>query len=120
MFDNEHEFKYKDASCEVHVDGDIGIVMRVYSKARSRGHGKGLLRLVTEWADENNLELRLHARAYGHPVQTILDNNQLVRFYKSFGFVEDPEHEVVGAGTMMVRYSATPRTKNTPYSEREN
>lgn len=115
MFDGYHEFHYGEASCEVHLDEGVGVVLRVYSKVRSRGHAKGLLREVIEWADENNVELRLHARAYGGPVQTMLDNNQLVQFYKSFGFQPDPDNEVE-LGTMMVR----PRTKNTSYDEREN
>lgn len=115
MFDNLHEFRYKDATCEVDLEDGVGYVTRVYSKVRSGGQGSGLLRLVTAWADENDLELRLHARGYGGPVQTMLDNNQLAQFYKKFGFEEDPEREV-DLGTMMVR----PRRKNTSYDEREN
>lgn len=110
MFDNYHEFRVGEATCEVQVEDGVGIVLRVYSKVRSRGQGKALLRRVTEWADKNNLELRLHARAYGGPVQTMLDNNQLVQFYKSVGFVEDLEKEV-DLGTMMYRPAAMPSHK---------
>lgn len=62
------------------------MVHRVYSQDRGKGHATGLLRRVIEWADENDLELFLRAQAYGHPVQTILDNNQLLKFYGKFGF----------------------------------
>ena len=115
MFDNLHEFRYKEATCEVDVDQGVGYVTRVYSKVRASGHATGLLRLVVAWADENDLVLRLHARGYGGPVQTMLDNNQLAQFYKKFGFEVDPDHEVE-LGTMMVRS----RRKNTHYDEREN
>ena len=86
MYDNYHEFEYESASCEVTIVSGQGLVHRVYSKDRGKGHANGLLRRVTEWADENDLELFLRAQAYGHPVQTILDNNQLIQFYGKFGF----------------------------------
>jgi GNAT superfamily N-acetyltransferase len=89
MFDNTHEFRFESATCEVQVKDGRGLVMRVYSKHRGRGHARGLLRLVTEWADENGIELYLRAQGYGGPTQTMLDNNQLIKFYESFGFERD-------------------------------
>lgn len=87
MFDNVHEFTYGGASAEVVVQPDgTGKVRRVYSKDRSRGHAKGLLRAIIAWADENDITLVLTAQAYGHPIQTILSTPQLVKFYASLGF----------------------------------
>ena len=86
MYDNYHEFHYESASCEVTIVSGQGLVHRVYAEKRGLGHATGLLRRVAEWADENDLELFLRAQAYGHPVQTILDNNQLIKFYSKFGF----------------------------------
>jgi len=86
MEDGTHEFKYESASCDVVIRKGVAKVLYVYSKHRGRGHAKGLLRRVTEWADENGLELTLTAQGYGGPVQTMLDQNQLIKFYESFGF----------------------------------
>ena len=115
MFDNHYEFRHESAACEVTVDDRRGFVTRVYSKIRSRGHAKGLLRLLIEWADENDVELYLRAQGYGGPVQTMLDNNQLIKFYERFGFVRDDDGTCEGYVPM-----TRPRRKNTPYDERED
>lgn len=116
MYDNYHEFHFESASCEVTIVMGRGLVHRVYSQVRSRGHAKGLLRRVTEWADENDLELFLRAQGYGGPTQTMLDANQLIKFYESFGFVREDPSDISMSNVAMLR----PRTKNTPYDEREN
>lgn len=85
---------------------------RIYARVRGQGHATALLREITEWADKNDLELHLTVRSYGHPVHTILSNEQLVRFYSKFGFVDQGDGCAVD--TKMIR------TKNTPYDERDD
>lgn len=102
-YDNYVEFHHQSASCEVFLDNGVGLVHRVYSKDRGRGQGSALLRRVTEWADENGLELFLRAQAYGHPVQTILDNNQLIKFYEKFGFEREDSDDICMSNIPMRR-----------------
>lgn len=116
MFENYHEFRYESASCEVMIVSGRGIVHRVYSQTRGRGHATRLLQQVTEWADENDLELYLRAQGYGGPVQTMLDNNQLIKFYERHGFVRDDADDICVTHVPMLR----PRTKNMAYDERED
>lgn len=106
------EFRYESARCTVVISGDRGLVSHVYSKIRGQGHATGLLTRVIEFADKNGLELHLVARGYGGPVQTMLNPDQLVRFYKKFGFIDQGDGCAVN--TPMIR------TKNTPYNERED
>ena len=107
------DFRFGNATCKLteHGDGNADLT-HVYSKDRGRGQATQLLRLVMEYVDEKNLRVYLRVRGYGGPVNTMLSNQQLVLFYEKFGFriQNDVEHPV------MVR----PRTKNTPYDEREN
>lgn len=104
MYDNYHEFHYESASCEVTITNDgRGLLHRVYSKDRGKGQAKALLRHVTAWADENDLELYLCAQAYGHPVQTILDNNQLIKFYEKFGFERTDTDDIQLSNIPMTR-----------------
>ena len=108
------DFHYKSATCRLAIHGDGNAdVTHVYSIQRGKGHASGLLRLVTEYADSNDLQLYLLSRGYGGPVQTMLPPDDLIQFYEKFGFVI---LDKLGAATRMRR----PRTKNTPYSEREN
>ena len=118
MFENYHEFRYESASCEVMIVSGRGMVHRVYSQTRGRGHANRLLQQVTEWADENDLELYLRAQGYGGPVQTMLDNNQLIKFYEKHGFVREDagQHFQHVSNVPMLR----PRTKNMAYDERED
>lgn len=109
------DFNHESASCTVAVDGNAGTVLRVYSKTRGEGHATGLLTKVIEYADKNGLRLNLRARQYGGPIQTMLSNEDLVKFYEKFGFEVAP-YDDKRSGTIMTR----PRTKNTPYDEREN
>jgi GNAT superfamily N-acetyltransferase len=113
QMDTEHfEFRYNSATGAVAVRGKKGTVLRIYAKTRGQGDATALLRKITRWADENDLELHLSVRSYGHPVQTILSNEQLVTFYAKFGFVN--QHPGQYLNTKMIRI------KNTPYDERED
>lgn len=109
------EFRYESATCKLTIsEGNNADLSHVYAKVRGQGHATVLLTQVMEFADKNDLQLYLRVRGYGGPVQTMLSNEQLVRFYSKFGFVDKGDGCAVN--TLMVR----PRTKNTPYSEREN
>lgn len=105
-------FEYESARCTVLIKDGRGFVSHVYAKTRRQGHGTGLLKLVCDFADKNGLELYLFARGYGGPVQTMMNSRQLVEFYESFGFVNRGDGCDVNAKMV--------RTKNTPYSERED
>lgn len=63
-------------------------VTRVYANKRQQGHGTGLMETLTKFADTNGLFLTLVVRPYRAVADKIMDKNQLVRFYKKFGFVE--------------------------------
>lgn len=45
---------------------------------------------ICKYADERGITLILIAQAYGHFDHKALDNDQLVEFYKKFGFEIDP------------------------------
>lgn len=107
------EFRYESATCKLteHGDGTADLT-HVYAKNRGQGHASGLLRLVMEYVDSRELTVYLRVRAYGGPVQTMLSNEQLIKFYSKFGFEDKSDGCAVMA--LMIR------TKNTPYSEREN
>lgn len=109
---NKVAFNHKSASCLLTVE-DYGRakLSHVYSEQRGQHHASELMEKVIQFADNNNLELFLKVQAYGHPVQTILTNQQLVDFYRKFGF----EHNTLG----LVGQMARPRKKNTSYNERE-
>lgn len=107
-------FEYGMARCTVLIKDGKGFVSHLYSRLRGQGHATGVLTAVCEFADKNGLELYLFARGYGGPVQTMLNSEQLVAFYEKFGFVNESGGRLVNA--KMVR----PRTKNTPYNERED
>lgn len=105
MYDNYHEFHYEGASCEVTIVDGRGLVHRLYSKTRGQGHAKGLLTAVTEWADENGLELFLRAQPYGGPVQTMLDMNQLIKLYERFGFERTEQDDICMTNIPMIRFA---------------
>lgn len=83
------QFRHETASCVLVVVDGIGRVSSVHAKVRHAGHATGLLKSVIDFADKNDLELYLEAKPYGHPIHTILQLNELVEFYKQFGFEPD-------------------------------
>jgi len=88
------KFKYLSASCILVVNESSALVANVYSQTRHEGHATGLMKLVTEFADKNDLTLNLRAQAYGHPVMTILDNEALTKFYEKWGFVKEHDRQM--------------------------
>lgn len=81
-------------------DQKLAKVCNLYAQIRGAGHASKLLMEVTEYADKHGIHLWLEAQRYGKP-QGGLTNEQLVRFYGSFGFdvVDDGNKPV-----MMGRY----------------
>ncbi len=84
-------FGHESATCllVINEDDNTAVLSHVYSIIRHAGHATGLMERVVAYADKYNLEVSLHAQAYGHPVQTILSNDALVKFYEQFGFVAE-------------------------------
>ncbi len=108
------EFRFESATCRLtpHGDGTADLT-HLYSGQRGNGHATGVVTLALRYADEHELETYLLARGYGGPTQTMLSNEQLVEFYNKFGFVAID-------GPFSTPRMKRPRTKNTPYDEREN
>jgi GNAT superfamily N-acetyltransferase len=112
MTTHTHEFRYESATCAVSVNGTKAKLLRVHAKTRGQGHATALLKRVMAWVDSNGYSISLVVKSYGHPTQTIMSNDQLIEFYKKFGFELIPGFQ--DGRTAMIR------TKNRPYSEREN
>lgn len=81
-------FKHESATCKLTVHSAGADLTHVYSTDRGKGHATELLKTVMAYADEHGLKVWLSVKAYGHPVQSILSNEQLIEFYKKFGFDE--------------------------------
>lgn len=94
-------FRLKSAQVTVtHGDDNTAKLSSLYAQERGRGHASDLLRIVTDWADDNRISLWLEVQRYGDP-HGGLDNSQLIRLYEKFGFdvLEDGQRLV-----MMGRY----------------
>lgn len=82
------EFTHKSASATVSVREDmVCYVYNVMSDKRRKGHGTGLLKKITRWADKHGYILKLTADAFGE--DSFKKNKELAAFYRSFGFVDD-------------------------------
>lgn len=81
------ELTYESASARIKNKGTKHLVTNVVAQERGLGHGTGLMRRVTEYADARGLDLELIAHpSHSMPIQTVLNHEQLVEFYKKFGF----------------------------------
>lgn len=80
---------YKSARMELVVweDESTGSVSSLWSDYRGRGHATGLFERVIHLADALKLNLILEVAPYGDE-SSALDKDQLIRFYKKFGFEE--------------------------------
>ena len=107
------EYRYESATCKLtdHGDGTADLT-HVYAQNRGQGHASGVVRLALEEADRRGLSVYLLVRGYGGPVRTMLSNDQLIEFYRKFGF----ERVDTSNSPRMKR----PRRKNTSYDERED
>jgi ribosomal protein S18 acetylase RimI-like enzyme len=79
------EFKNESARCILHIwDDKSATVSSVHSVIRNQGHATGLMKKVTDYADEHGLALLLDVNQFGHPIGP--DNAYLIGFYQRFGF----------------------------------
>lgn len=90
MKNNGILIKYESASARVkQVDGEY-VLINVYSRDRGKGHGSGLMERVIEYADRNQIRLKLIARPYKTVARgDILSSEALVDFYRRYGFISD-------------------------------
>jgi len=78
--------KYESASANLLMQPDgSAFLLNVMSKERGQGHGTKLMERICTFADQNRLRLTLSVQRFGDP-HGGLDNQQLLDFYKKFGF----------------------------------
>lgn len=77
---------YRSASAILSVSASLGLAFigSLISQERRRGHATGLLQLICDRADREELELRLTVGSEGGPEDA--SNADLIRFYGKFGF----------------------------------
>ena len=89
-FENGVPFRYESASAKIRLIEGEYVLRNIYASKRSQGHGTGLMREVEAFASKHNLRLVLEVRAYSSVTRKdILDEAQLIEFYKKFGFIID-------------------------------
>ena len=95
-------FRHASARCDLALfrDGTYSLV-NLHSRDRGRGHAKALLRKVCDYADENDITMRLTVQAYSPPDRG-LTNAQLEVLYSRYGFVRVSK---LNGRVQMVRYS---------------
>lgn len=88
---DRQNFRYGSASAVVVIDSDgTGFVKNVYSQAKNKGEGTGVMNLIINWAEAKDVVLFLHAQPYGP--RPGLNQEALEVFYKKFGFERDPKY----------------------------
>lgn len=87
--DGRSVITYETSSIEIFMNPEdrSGRLSELYSVNRGQGYATGLMGMICEWADKNDVYLWLVARPYGNP-RGALDFKQLVEFYERFGFVK--------------------------------
>lgn len=92
---------YETTSVEIFMDptDNSGRLSSLFSVSRGKGYATGLLTMICEWADENDVYLWLVAKPYGRP-RDILDQKQLMEFYGRFGFIPKPQFDVAARNVM--------------------
>lgn len=94
-------FRYGGASARViALDKFTYAVSNVWSKTRHQGHASVVMSDICEFADANDITLRLVVQRYGYTDASAMDNPTLMKFYAKFGFVEDSD----GWPVTMVRH----------------
>lgn len=86
-------FKHESASVMVTPAEDHYWISHLYSIVPRKGHATVVLQKVVDWADENELVLKLTAKQYGNVHG--LTTKQLHTFYQKFGFT--------GEASLMIR-----------------
>jgi GNAT superfamily N-acetyltransferase len=78
------------------VDGKV-MLSNLYSRVPGKGYGTDVMKKAVEYADKNGLTIVLVVGRYAYPDGRGLDNDQLVEFYKKFGFTvaEDGQRPIM-------------------------
>lgn len=81
-------FQYQTASVRLIIWGNgSATVQSLYAVKRRDGQGRKVMEMLIDFADENGLSLILSVGQFGTPEQA-LDNEGLIKFYESLGFVK--------------------------------
>lgn len=103
---NDKIIKFESASARIKERDGVYILCDVYARKRGLGHGTGLMKLVLEYADSEDLELVVQVRAYSTVGKDVLTNDQLIEFYGKYGFHKSKQ---LPKPYTMVRKSKTSR-----------
>lgn len=78
-------WEYKSATAKMTIwDKESATIADLFARERQQGHATKLMEAICTYADENNIDILLTAKRYGHPIgPTTL---RLVKFYEKFGF----------------------------------
>lgn len=100
VFDASHPLPFQNASRTQRMLADIEAVVEVFPEhggikietiqalSRRKGEGTKALRFLTDLADKHGVSLYLYAKPFGDEA---MDLDDLVRFYRRFGFRQDEE-----------------------------
>jgi ribosomal protein S18 acetylase RimI-like enzyme len=82
------KFRHESAEAYLTMWGDgLATLSNLYAKEPQRGHSRALMGIITAFADERDLEVVLLVRRFGNTRG--MSNEQLVEFYKKFGFTSE-------------------------------
>lgn len=85
-------FLYGGAQAKLVIwDVEEATLSDVSSRIRGQGHARNVLQQIVDYADSENLTVRLTVQSFGFRnfQGTSLNNDQLEEFYGKFGFVRD-------------------------------
>jgi len=83
------KFSYESASAKlIYLAPRIMSLRDVESREKRKGHARGLMDRVVQYANNLDLTLLLVVGAYGHDPE-MMNNHQLERFYGEYGFVRE-------------------------------
>ena len=100
VFDASHPLPFQNASRTQRMLADIEAVVEVFPEhggikietiralSRRKGEGTKAMRFLTDLADKHGVSLYLYAKPFGDEA---MDLDDLVRFYRRFGFRQDEE-----------------------------
>jgi hypothetical protein len=80
-------FSHKSASLSLKTRDGFLLLTNLYSIKPGNGHATELMGKVEEYADQHKVVIKLIAKQYGNARG--LNNDQLVTFYKKFGFIQN-------------------------------
>ena len=85
VFKNTLTFRHGSTSALLLIY-EVGpsLVTTLYSNDPGKGHAKAVMQEIVDYADERGLSLALSARQFNN--ERGLNNDQLILFYKKFGF----------------------------------